>query len=682
VCVVGGLALFFEQWCLRQEGEEKREEDRPIVVGRLEAGEESSLRFTEVTVVSLVEDEVFDYSSEIVEVSSYMPSFLVVVLVAAFSLVCLETINVYECLAERGIEAEASDMSRVVAFDRRFVKTGSNTGLEVVLVKKLGGRGKWVGAIPSGSLREVDIGQRSVVKSVGDVGVAYTPFGAVSDRRKTELLAAVDAQILAGRSFAPITLAEKKTRFEIRWLAWSAAALPAVGAKWVRWALRSPSRSFGLLGMIYLVYLGMHHFGVFEGAYRYLLAGRDWYDEVRAKILEVSQVAKDFILIFEAIYESISNRMSVQTSVLGIVSTLLFLRCLREGAGVDESPAPSSVGSEIQTPAASTASTPIEKSGPDLSELIILQTEAIQKLAERMQSDREAAEVEALIATVSGRPDNNSSVLSEIRTKLNLFENILKEQKVDGREKVPAGPASPEMKTGLALKPRVEIEGEKSPGANSEGEQAAGKAESYEDDDVSEVIRGLVKQAEPPQETIVRALKEYQTLDPSVMVDAFPPGYRERIAPRFLAQVYSTGRTAKDWSKSWIKERKLDNCDDARRLIHIMSGLDVVFLVDKREGAINLVSTEQACKSAKAIVVGYDLCRHESDWRRPNSAKTWKSKVEAELMKRVDPGLLEEKPFVDRRADAEMRREMERDAALLKVKMKLEERADTNKRSE
>ena len=65
----------------------------------------------------------------------------------------------------------------------------------------------------------------------------------------------------------------------------------------------------------------------------------------------------------------------------------------------------------------------------------------------------------------------------------------------------------------------------------------------------------------------------------------------------------------------------------------------------------------------------------ESDWKKPGGSESWKSKVDYEDWKRIDPAY-EEKDhlFVNRPAEDERRAEMERDAQMLKAKFKLAER--------
>ena len=154
----------------------------------------------------------------------------------------------------------------------------------------------------------------------------------------------------------------------------------------------------------------------------------------------------------------------------------------------------------------------------------------------------------------------------------------------------------------------------------------------------------------------------------------FPPGYRERIAPQVLGAIYSSGKTAKLWAKEWIKERGLGECDEARSLIPLAAGIDAVILVDQVEGSINQVGMEKMARKAMGIQAAFKEVHKEEHWKP--KAKGAKSKVDREMWRRYDPEMADsdEHLFINRNAENEVRTEMDRDAALLKAKAKLNNR--------
>ena len=67
----------------------------------------------------------------------------------------------------------------------------------------------------------------------------------------------------------------------------------------------------------------------------------------------------------------------------------------------------------------------------------------------------------------------------------------------------------------------------------------------------------------------------------------------------------------------------------------------------------------------------------KDDWRKPpNAGKQWRSKVDEELWRRLDPAKanIDELSFVNRKVEEEIRAEVERDASILKSFAKLRER--------
>ena len=158
----------------------------------------------------------------------------------------------------------------------------------------------------------------------------------------------------------------------------------------------------------------------------------------------------------------------------------------------------------------------------------------------------------------------------------------------------------------------------------------------------------------------------------------FPRGYRERVAPQFLGEVYASGKKAKEWAKVFINSREMGDFTEARELIPCMAAIDSMLLQDRAPDAINSISLEKLAKKGYAVQQGCRNVKKESDWRRPKTDnKNWKSKVDFILWQRLDPSRLgdDEQTFLNRDVEEEVRVEMDRDAQLLKARSKLEERA-------
>ena len=140
-----------------------------------------------------------------------------------------------------------------------------------------------------------------------------------------------------------------------------------------------------------------------------------------------------------------------------------------------------------------------------------------------------------------------------------------------------------------------------------------------------------------------------------------------------MDDVYSSGANAEKWARSFIQQRGANKSHALRELVPTVMAIDSMILIDREAGAINRVALERLCRKALGIVEAWRKVECEADWNRPASApKSWRSKVNYEEARRVDPSLAEESLFRLRRLEDEVRHETERDANLLKAKAKLE----------
>eukprot|EP00959_Pyramimonas_sp_CCMP1952_P164690 3442494-Pyramimonas_sp.AAC.1 len=65
-------------------------------------------------------------------------------------------------------------------------------------------------------------------------------------------------------------------------------------------------------------------------------------------------------------------------------------------------------------------------------------------------------------------------------------------------------------------------------------------------------------------------------------------------------------------------------------------------MTDRQKGFLNLVSFERLVRRGYAIVRAYRNVNCRGDWSRPKDAKGWKSKVDWEAARRLDPQLADE----------------------------------------
>ena len=102
-----------------------------------------------------------------------------------------------------------------------------------------------------------------------------------------------------------------------------------------------------------------------------------------------------------------------------------------------------------------------------------------------------------------------------------------------------------------------------------------------------------------------------------------------------------------------------------------MAAMDVMLFDDRVPGVLNLVSFEKLARRALGVYKAWEKVESEADWSRPQGAKNWRSKVDYEQQKRIDPSTMDDATMKMRSLEDEVRKEMERDASILKARSKL-----------
>ena len=155
----------------------------------------------------------------------------------------------------------------------------------------------------------------------------------------------------------------------------------------------------------------------------------------------------------------------------------------------------------------------------------------------------------------------------------------------------------------------------------------------------------------------------------------FPQGYRERLAPEFLAEVYAKNATGEEWGRQLLSRKDMLGCYAARELPAALAAIDAVLLEERDTGALGRVSVEKLARKAYALVLAFEPIQKEADWKKPKGADAkWKSKIDWESARRHDPALVSTSVPHIRAVEEETKKEMERDATIEKVRAKLDER--------
>jgi hypothetical protein len=187
---------------------------------------------------------------------------------------------------------------------------------------------------------------------------------------------------------------------------------------------------------------------------------------------------------------------------------------------------------------------------------------------------------------------------------------------------------------------------------------------------VEDLIMELERASTQVHGAFLRQLRRYRDVSPWPM----PSGFRSRLAAPYLSQVYRNGTAGVQYAQRWIQTHGLERCVPAQELLSIMEAVDDAITVDEKD-VINSVSFEKLCRRAYGLERAYEDCAKESDWRRPENSKSWKTKVKWDLCDRYDLRGMSQRGTRIPLADKEARGEMETEAAFNKYYQKVTESA-------
>ena len=128
-----------------------------------------------------------------------------------------------------------------------------------------------------------------------------------------------------------------------------------------------------------------------------------------------------------------------------------------------------------------------------------------------------------------------------------------------------------------------------------------------------------------------------------------------------------------EWAREYLGRKGAIKSKAARELITVGIAIDAMLFKDRVHGLLNKISFEKLCKRAMGIAEAWREVEVEADWSKAATAgKGWLSKVKYEQVKRIDPHFEDGSDlFHLRELEEEVRKEMERDASLLKAQNKL-----------
>ncbi|CAK0828294.1 unnamed protein product [Prorocentrum cordatum] len=173
--------------------------------------------------------------------------------------------------------------------------------------------------------------------------------------------------------------------------------------------------------------------------------------------------------------------------------------------------------------------------------------------------------------------------------------------------------------------------------------------------------------AQMPQQLFLEQLDEREEIPSEEWNSRMPEGCRQRIAAEAPSEIYASGKTADAWARDFNRDRGLSDCNAAREMIAAFAAVDAMLMTDRQEGPLNLVGFERLVRKGHAIVGAYRDVNCRDDWGRPRDAKGWKSRVDWEAARRLDPQLADESAIRVRSAEEEVKKAMGRGAQLIKV---------------
>ena len=569
------------------------------------------------------------------------------------------------------------DPSMPAAGDKRLVQVSAGRGYEVMLLRRSNEAGYWLVADPEQKIYRLKIGDRQFVRTSSQgpkTGVMYQPLPVLTPAQRQDLMR--QSQELAGGNTAGVEiLGYHWSRMAFRRSLGLACTLPVWGLRLLRWSAKSPIRILGFMGLLFLTEETLRGIGLFQLIYERVDRGYGAVMEVWLSAVEASESLSEWWKTFQAIMETIAGYIDPWKIPLWIGAVYLVYRYGRE---FDQSNTP--LATPGSTPGGSGESTPTEddKVGAlkgvaatmdvqkALLEKLVLKLEDLAaqqqalggRLSDRLMKEREESvvEKERFRAQQDELQQNQRKTWDALGSRLDMFERVLREDKGDA-----AGGPSSVKKT--AAKEVVKT--------GSDQSKVEEVVQSDKDPSLAILVKKLQKDSKTPQEKFLEALDHFVEVDPEMWATYFPPGFRQRMSPHSLGEVYASGNTGKEWAKKWVNECELGDCDEAREIIPTAAALDAIFLVDQVPGAINQVGTEKLVRKMFGIRQAFRNVKKAADWKK---GKGNNSKVDYEAWKRIDPGMQEDEHiFVNRRVEDEQRSEMERDASWIKAKAKLAE---------
>ena len=584
------------------------------------------------------------------------------------------------------------------AWEIRYARETEGSGSQIALIRQSAQKGIWIALFPDDTLKGVRIGDKKTITASPKAGTYYAPLPVLDHPRKqaimarAEPLAVANAPLVMFGAFNPLPAGIGGV---LRRITSALAIAPGGTARWARWALRSKTRFFGSLAIIYLVYEMTIIMGVWENVRQGVRMLQMTFESIKTDIADISEWAAEVFEMAEKVYCTVQKYISPTRAAMLVVAISGLVMAAWGEKTEDEAASPTS--SQATSPATTPPDSPrtrptwemqtliqqvtslIEEQNRRVDERLTKAIEDQQDLKEKVAQSRDDMAAQKLLTEATrldrafGEEDRKE--LKRMREQVQKFEEMIRKDRAPAiRNSTEDGFTTPRASNRSRS---AEAMLETPPKTKPPEEEPLEKLENDKSKEtLAEAKRRLEKNSREPHAVFSAALGEFREVDQNEWNCQFPVGFRTRLAPTFLAEVFSEGQRATIWAKNWLRERDLLECDTARELVGVMQALDSMLLVDGTPNFINQIGVERLARKALGIVYAYKSCNKKADWLKPPNAKDgkWESKVDWSAAKRVDPALAEEEStFVDRVSQDEIRAEMEREANLVKAKSKLDQ---------
>ena len=603
------------------------------------------------------------------------------------------------------------------AWERRYVRLSNSRAQEVALVRRGNRAGWWIAVFPDRTLKQVRITDKKTLMTQMPAQVYTAPLGVLTQGEKTGILQTANQGILNGQQYEDVAAYDPKKWQGVRGALSVVTSLPALGSKTIRWISRSYYRSAGTLCVLFFLYETMQHLAVFDTLNEIVRTVQVRWDLLLTTIAEANETWKSWIEDAREFYESVSKVMTPWRlfwwPFMAIFTGHLWWTWPRgdeeEGEQTTRvwwrAPSAESISS---TPATTPEVEPTPPTTPRqdpqtaqvltaVQSLLETQKETIEMIREQ-ETQRQA---EAAADSIRGTPHQwgpaDQKMLNEMSAKVERWADYLE---ADRARKTPpleqplprAGGSTPLRSNSVspiipedvpldteALRPSTPEKRTGGPAQEGSGDPSTVK--KTRTDSMEQKHRlNLLKKAERQTAAIFKTeLAKLEDWDEDFIRENFPGPYKARVAPGYLTHVFQHNKKAREYALDFLRDRELTDCKDAYQgLVGPLTAIDkLLFSEPPLENFINHEGVELQAKKSYATEKAFERVQKESDWKKPAGAggsKGWKSKVDWREASLIDPEMKQDTGVVQlREVEEESRKEIDREAILIKSKQKLAE---------